>query len=89
MPRADDEPALEEAPVRLQIRRPLSAAPAASALEGDFVADAEQSDDSPIFGQLRSNWLSDEDEEREEAWTAERGGPGLERRRARRERRRR
>ena len=58
-----------EAPIRLQIRRPLSAAPAATALEGDFVDDTAQSDDSPIFGQLRSNWLSDEDEE-EEAWTA-------------------
>src|SRR6185312_10822353 len=58
-----------EAPIRLQIRRPLSAAPAATALEGDFVDDTAQSDDSPIFGQLRSNWLSD-DEEEEEAWTA-------------------
>jgi signal transduction histidine kinase len=58
----------EDQPVRLQIRRPLSAAPAASALEGDFVADHDEaggSDDAPIFGQLRSNWLSDDDEEGE------------------------
>jgi signal transduction histidine kinase len=52
----------EEHAVRLQIRRPLSAAPAATALEGDFVADTDHADDSPIFGQLRSNWLSDDDE---------------------------
>jgi hypothetical protein len=45
--------------VRLQIRRPLSAAPAASALEGDFEEDSDQPGASPIFGQLRSNWLSD------------------------------
>jgi signal transduction histidine kinase len=49
----------EEAPLRLQIRRPLSAARAASVLEGDFDADHAQTGDSPIFGQLRSNWLSD------------------------------
>ena len=64
-----EETPVAESPIRLQIRRPLSAAPAATALEGDFVDDTEQSDDSTIFGELRSNWLSDEDEEREEAWT--------------------
>ena len=64
-----EETPVSESPIRLQIRRPLSAAPAATALEGDFVDDTEQSDDSTIFGELRSNWLSDEDEEREEAWT--------------------
>ncbi len=62
-----DEPA-DEAPVRLQIRRPLSAAPAASALEGDYVDDTRQSGDSPIFGQLRSNWLSDDGGEQD--WSA-------------------
>ena len=74
--RADD-PATEEqerhvddAPVRLQIRRPLSAAPAASALEGDFVAQHDESEDSTIFGQLRSNWLSDEGEEQAQPWSA-------------------
>jgi signal transduction histidine kinase len=51
---------------RLQIRRPLSAAPAAAALEGDFVA-VEQVD-SPIFGQLRSNWL---DGDAESTWSAD------------------
>ncbi len=50
-----------EAPVRLTIRRPLSATPAASALEGDHVPDAGQPN-TPIFGQLRSNWLNDDDE---------------------------
>ncbi len=64
-----EETPVSESPIRLQIRRPLSAAPAATALEGDFVDDTEQSDDSTIFGELRSNWLSDEDEDREEAWT--------------------
>jgi anti-sigma regulatory factor (Ser/Thr protein kinase) len=64
-----EETPVAESPIRLQIRRPLSAAPAATALEGDFVEDTEQSDDSTIFGQLRSNWLSDEDEKQEEAWT--------------------
>jgi hypothetical protein len=63
------EPEPEEAPLRFQIRRPLSAA-ATSALEGDFVADGARSDDSPIFGQLRSNWLSDDGEEQEETWSA-------------------
>jgi signal transduction histidine kinase len=57
-----------EAPVRLQIRRPLSAAPAASALEGDFVAADGRSGESPIFGQLQSNWLSEGDEP-EERWS--------------------
>ena len=51
-----DEPA-----VRLQIRRPLSATPAAAALEGDYVAETEHGGDSPIFGQLSSNWLSDDE----------------------------
>jgi signal transduction histidine kinase len=58
-----------EAQVRLQIRRPLSAAASASVLEGDFVAEKAPSEDSPIFGQLRSNWLSD-DEEQGERWNA-------------------
>jgi signal transduction histidine kinase len=57
---------VEEVPHRLQIRRPLAATAAASALEGDFVDDTEQSDDSTIFSQLRSNWLNDGDEEPEE-----------------------
>jgi signal transduction histidine kinase len=71
----DHEPS--DAPIRMNIRRPLSAAPAASALEGDFVDDVARSDDSPIFGQLQSNWLggdADEeawqDEEKDAAWTA-------------------
>ena len=67
---------------RLQIRRPLSAAPAATALEGDFVADTEQSETPPIFGELRSNWLSDEDEERRGARGRRARRTGLERRRA-------
>ena len=50
-----------EAPVRLTIRRPLSATPAASALEGDLVPDGGQLN-TPIFGQLRSNWLNDDAE---------------------------
>jgi signal transduction histidine kinase len=49
-------------PVRLTIRRPLSAAPAASALEGDLVPDNSEPLETPIFGQLRSNWLNDEPE---------------------------
>jgi signal transduction histidine kinase len=49
----------DDAPMRLQIRRPLSATPAASALDGDFVAESSQTGDAPIFGQLRSNWLTD------------------------------
>jgi hypothetical protein len=65
---------VDDGQVRLQIRRPLSAAPAASAgsaLEGDFVADSEITDDSTIFGQLRSNWLSDEGgESAEELWSS-------------------
>jgi signal transduction histidine kinase len=60
---------VEEAPVRLQIRRPLSATAAASALEGDFVAEAP-SEDSPIFGQLRSHWLTDDEP------SGEQGEPG-------------
>jgi hypothetical protein len=62
-------------PLRFQIRRPLSAAPAASALEGDFVAD-EAPADSPIFGQLSSHWLDGESEspwvpsEVDRGWTA-------------------
>jgi signal transduction histidine kinase len=59
----------DQQPVRLQIRRPLAAAPAASALEGDFVPTSEGSVDSPIFGQLRTNWLSDGGED-VERWSA-------------------
>ncbi len=69
VPAAAVEVPAEEAPHRLQIRRPLAATAAASALEGDFVDDAEQSDDSTIFGQLRSNWLNDDEEEAEQ-WSA-------------------
>ncbi len=64
-----------EAPVRLTIRRPLSAAPASAALEGAVVPD-DGPQQTPIFGQLRSNWLSDEteatwtDNEIEQGWTA-------------------
>ena len=75
-----DEPASEEpeddvadAPVRLQIRRPLSAAPAASALEGDFVPEHDDAEASTIFGQLRSHWLNEDGEDGEESeqpWTA-------------------
>ncbi|HET9842643.1 MAG TPA: sensor histidine kinase [Nocardioides sp.] len=68
---------VDEGPVRLQIRRPLSAAsagpagPAASALDGEFVADGDITDDSTIFGQLRSNWLSDEgDDSADEQWSS-------------------
>jgi signal transduction histidine kinase len=56
-----------DATVRLQIRRPLSSSPAASALEGDFVPDNEDRDDATIFSQLRSNWLSGA-EEAEHPW---------------------
>jgi hypothetical protein len=49
-----------EAPVRLTIRRPLSATPAAAALESDQVPDAGPPN-TPIFGDLRSNWLNDDD----------------------------
>jgi hypothetical protein len=70
--RADDaateEPEGAEAPVRLQIRRPLSAAPASSALEGEFVPEHDDSEDSTIFGQLRSNWLSDEEDQEALPW---------------------
>jgi hypothetical protein len=57
-----DEPAVdaEPRPVRLAIRRPLSATPAASALEGELVPGTNEPLETPIFGQLRSNWLSDE-----------------------------
>jgi signal transduction histidine kinase len=65
---ADEREDVVEAPVRLQIRRPLSATPASSALEGDFVAEHDDSEGSTIFGQLRSNWLND-DESDEEAWS--------------------
>jgi signal transduction histidine kinase len=58
-----EEPAMAtpEPPYRLTIRRnqPLDATAAASALEGDFEPD-QQDEPSPIFGQLQSNWLSDE-----------------------------
>lgn len=56
-----------DVPVRLAIRRPLSAAPAASALEGELVEDPNEGETSPIFGSLQSNWLSDE--EGGETWT--------------------
>jgi hypothetical protein len=56
----DPEPRTES-PVRLTIRRPLSATPAAAALEGDHVPDGGQLN-TPIFGQLRSNWLNDDEE---------------------------
>jgi hypothetical protein len=59
-------PVEEPAPVRLTIRRPLSATPAASALEGELAPDGSEPLETPIFGQLRSNWLSDEPEQ---AWT--------------------
>jgi len=67
---SSEEPEGAEAPVRLQIRRPLSAAPASSALEGEFVADHDDSEDSTIFGQLRSNWLSDEEDAESQPWAA-------------------
>ena len=65
-----------EAPVRLTIRRPLSATPAAAALESDQVPDAGPPN-TPIFGDLRSNWLNDDeadtswtDNEVDRGWTA-------------------
>jgi signal transduction histidine kinase len=66
-----------EAPVRLNIRRPLSATPAAAALESDQVPDAGPLN-TPIFGDLRSNWLNDDekidtswaDNEVDRGWTA-------------------
>jgi signal transduction histidine kinase len=57
-PAADPEPT----PVRLTIRRPLSATAAASALEGELAPDSSEPLETPIFGQLRSNWLNDESE---------------------------
>ena len=47
--------------VRLQIRRPLDATSASSALDGEHVP-VDDGETSPIFGQLRSNWLNDENE---------------------------
>ncbi|WP_331527835.1 HAMP domain-containing sensor histidine kinase [Nocardioides sp.] len=76
---APHEVAVEEAPVRLQIRRPLSAARAASALEGEFVAETEKPGDSPIFGQLRSNWLSDAEGDEWSASEVDRGWNAAER----------
>jgi len=64
-----------DSPVRLTIRRPLSATPAAAALESDSVPDGGPLN-TPIFGQLRSNWLNDEgdaswsDAEVDRGWTA-------------------
>jgi anti-sigma regulatory factor (Ser/Thr protein kinase) len=57
-----EAPVVNDPPVRLTIRRPLSAAPAASALEGELVQDNSEPPETPIFGQLRSNWLNDEPE---------------------------
>ncbi|MGA8248143.1 MAG: ATP-binding protein [Nocardioides sp.] len=63
-------------PVRLKIRRPLSATAAASALEGEHVPGDAEPQQTPIFGQLRSNWLNDEsdstwvDPEVERGWSA-------------------
>jgi hypothetical protein len=75
--RTDDAPApgapstVEDAPVRLQIRRPLSDSSAPSPLEAAYVAEHdESSDDSTIFGQLRSNWLNDEGEGEDQTWVA-------------------
>ena len=84
-PVATAEPAVDtngvgshtEAPVRLTIRRPLSATPAAAALESDQVPDAGPLN-TPIFGDLRSNWLNDDekidsswaDNEVDRGWTA-------------------
>ena len=90
-----DEPASEEpeddvadAPVRLQIRRPLSAAPAASALEGDFVPDAGRRRTShDLRSSCARNWLNEDDEEREQLVDRDRGGPRLDRRGAGRGRR--
>jgi hypothetical protein len=69
-PVAEEHDDVAEAPVRLQIRRPLSATPASSALEGEFVAEHDDSEASTIFGQLRSNWLSDDESDEEQAWSA-------------------
>ncbi len=61
--------------VRLQIRRPLDATSAASALDGEHVP-ADDGEASPIFGQLRSNWLNEEtettwsDTEVDQGWSA-------------------
>jgi hypothetical protein len=65
----------EPEPVRLQIRRPLSAAPAASALEGEFVDDAPVEESSTIFGQLRSHWLTDDERDEEQGQQAEQWAP--------------
>jgi len=64
------EPVAESADqtVRLQIRRPLDASSAAAALEGAHVA-TEDEETSPIFGQLQSNWLNDEEEATETQWS--------------------
>jgi signal transduction histidine kinase len=64
---SSESPAVNDQPVRLTIRRPLSAAPAASALEGELVPDSNEPLETPIFGQLRSNWLNDEPER---PWTS-------------------
>jgi signal transduction histidine kinase len=58
---------VEPMPARLTIRRPLSATPAANALEGELAPDTSEPLETPIFGQLRSNWLSDEPER---PWTS-------------------
>jgi hypothetical protein len=63
-----------DGPVRLTIRRPLSATPAAAALESENVPDGGPLN-TPIFGQLRSNWLNDggdawADDEVDRGWTA-------------------
>ena len=64
-----------ESQLRLTIRRPLSATPAAAALDSEQVPDAGPLN-TPIFGQLRSNWLNDEgdttwvDVEVDRGWTA-------------------
>jgi signal transduction histidine kinase len=69
-------PVVSDMPVRLKIRRPLAASAAASALEGDHVVADEEPQQTPIFGQLRSNWLNDEsdstwvDPEIERGWDA-------------------
>ena len=67
-PAAEDEEVARLEPVealdhavRLQIRRPLDATPAASALDGEHVPE-DTGEASPIFGQLRSNWLNEETE---------------------------
>jgi signal transduction histidine kinase len=68
LPVAEAPPVEEPSAFRLQIRRPLSAAPAAAALEGDFVGAADHAVDSPIFGQLQSNWL---DGDGDSTWSAD------------------